>query len=256
MEPPDHTRVRRLVSKAFTPRMVEGLRPRVERIVDELVDGVRGRGRVRPLPAIAEPLPVTVIAEMLGVPEADRHLLRPWSADICGMYELEPLRAVAARRRPRRASSSPSTCASSAASDGARPGDDLITALAQVARRGRHAHRGRADRHVRAAAERRPRGHGERDRQRLVGAVPQPRRSWRRSAADPSLLPTARRGADAVRHAAADVRALGAGGPSRSAASRSRGAPSSACCSARRTTTRRSSTDPTSSTSAASRTRT
>ena len=39
---------------------------------------------------MAEPLPVTVIAEMLGVPESDRHLLRPWSADICGMYELNP----------------------------------------------------------------------------------------------------------------------------------------------------------------------
>ena len=41
-------------------------------------------------PSVAEPLPVAVIAEMLGIPEADRHLLRPWSADICGMYELNP----------------------------------------------------------------------------------------------------------------------------------------------------------------------
>ena len=90
MEPPDHTRVRRLVSKAFTPAFVEGLRPRVERIVDELVDGVQGAGEFDLLPAIAEPLPVTVIAEMLGIPEADHHLLRPWSADICKMYELDP----------------------------------------------------------------------------------------------------------------------------------------------------------------------
>jgi cytochrome P450 len=90
MEPPQHTRVRRLVSKAFTPRMVESLRPRIQRITDGLVDEVRGAGEFDLLTAIAEPLPVTVIAEMLGIPEPDRHLLRPWSAQICGMYELNP----------------------------------------------------------------------------------------------------------------------------------------------------------------------
>jgi cytochrome P450 len=90
MEPPDHTRVRRLVAKAFTPRYVEGLRPMVQRAMDSLVDGVDGMEQFDMLPTIAEPLPVTVIAEMLGVPEADRHHLRPWSADICKMYELNP----------------------------------------------------------------------------------------------------------------------------------------------------------------------
>jgi cytochrome P450 len=90
MEPPDHTRVRRLVSKAFTPRYVEGLRPRVQAITDGLVDPVAGAGEFDLLAEVVEPLPVTVIAEMLGVPGADRHLLRPWSADICKMYELNP----------------------------------------------------------------------------------------------------------------------------------------------------------------------
>jgi cytochrome P450 len=90
MEPPDHTRVRKLVSKAFTPRFVEALRPRVQAIFDGLVDEVAGAGEFDMLPTLAEPLPVTVIAEMLGVPEADHHLLRPWSADIVKMYELHP----------------------------------------------------------------------------------------------------------------------------------------------------------------------
>lgn len=90
MEPPDHTRVRRLVAKAFTPRMVESMRAPVQRLTDELVDAVAGTGEFDLLPAIAEPLPVAVIAELLGVPPADRHLLRPWSADICRMYELHP----------------------------------------------------------------------------------------------------------------------------------------------------------------------
>lgn len=90
MEPPDHTRVRRLVSKAFTPRYVEQLRPMVQRVMDSLVDEVGGAGELDLLPTIAEPLPVTVIAEMLGIPDEDRPHLRPWSADICKMYELNP----------------------------------------------------------------------------------------------------------------------------------------------------------------------
>jgi cytochrome P450 len=90
MEPPDHTRVRRLVAKAFTPRRVEELRPTVQRLMDGLVDEVLGAGEVDLIARVAEPLPVTVIAELLGIPEADRHHLRPWSAEICRMYELNP----------------------------------------------------------------------------------------------------------------------------------------------------------------------
>jgi unspecific monooxygenase len=93
MEPPDHTRVRRLVAKAFTPRMVESMREPVQRLTDGLVDQVAGSGEFDLLSAIAEPLPVAVIAELLGVPEEDHHLLRPWSADICRMYELHPTTA-------------------------------------------------------------------------------------------------------------------------------------------------------------------
>ncbi|WP_394432092.1 cytochrome P450 [Streptomyces sp. SGAir0957] len=90
LEPPDHTRIRRLVSKAFTPRTVEQLRPYVEKLAGELVAGLVADGGGDLLTAVAEPLPVAVIAEMLGIPEADRPLLRPWSAAICGMYELNP----------------------------------------------------------------------------------------------------------------------------------------------------------------------
>ena len=95
MEPPDHTRVRRLVAKAFTPRMVEAMRDPIGRLMNALVDGVEGGGEFDLLREIAEPLPVAVIAELLGVPEGDRSLLRPWSADICRMYELRPSEADA-----------------------------------------------------------------------------------------------------------------------------------------------------------------
>jgi cytochrome P450 len=96
-EPPDHSRLRRLVARAFTPRFVEGLRGQVQRITDGLVDRVAGGGSFDLIAELAEPLPVTVIAELLGIPDADRHLLRPWSADICGMYELDPDEETARR---------------------------------------------------------------------------------------------------------------------------------------------------------------
>jgi cytochrome P450 len=131
MEPPDHTRVRRLVAKAFTPRFVEGLRPRVQAIMDGLADAVSGAGEFDLLPTIAEPLPVTVIAEMLGVPESDRHLLRPWSADICKMYELNP--STEMQRDAVRASIEFSEYLRALQRERRRaPGEDLISKLALV----------------------------------------------------------------------------------------------------------------------------
>jgi cytochrome P450 len=133
MEPPDHTRVRRLVSKAFTPRMVDALRPKVGEITEALLDRVQGSGTAGfdLIAEVAEPLPVTVIAEMLGVPEADRHLLRPWSADICLMYELHP--SLEEQRRSVRASEGfTGYLRALAAERRERPGEDLISALARV----------------------------------------------------------------------------------------------------------------------------
>ncbi|AKJ11836.1 cytochrome P450 [Streptomyces incarnatus] len=97
LEPPDHTRIRRLVSKAFTPRTVERLKPYVQGLAGDLVAALVRKGGGDLLAEVAEPLPVAVIAEMLGIPEADRGQLRPWSAAICGMYELNPSEETAAR---------------------------------------------------------------------------------------------------------------------------------------------------------------
>src|SRR5262245_51487751 len=78
VDPPDHTRLRRLVSSAFTPRRVESLRPRVQALIDELLDAIAAQGPDADVDLIAEfafPLPFTVICELLGVPEPDRDLL-------------------------------------------------------------------------------------------------------------------------------------------------------------------------------------
>ncbi|MFC9278057.1 cytochrome P450 [Streptomyces collinus] len=128
LEPPDHTRIRRLVSKAFTPRTVQALVPYVRNLANELVAGLVAAGGGDLLTDVAEPLPVAVIAEMLGIPEADRAPLRPWSADICGMYELNPSGDTA--QRAVRASAEFSDYLRELIAERRRnPGEDLISGL-------------------------------------------------------------------------------------------------------------------------------
>jgi cytochrome P450 len=79
VDEPDHRRLRTLVSKAFTPRYIESLRPRVQEIADELLDLVQVQGEMDIVKEYAYPLPINVISEMLGVPRADRDQLRVWS---------------------------------------------------------------------------------------------------------------------------------------------------------------------------------
>ena len=79
-DPPVHTRLRRLVSKAFTPRTVEGLRPFIEKRTDELLTAAADRGRLELVSDLAYPLPVAVISEMLGVPHEDHETFAHWSA--------------------------------------------------------------------------------------------------------------------------------------------------------------------------------
>jgi cytochrome P450 len=81
-DPPDHTRLRGLVSKAFTPRALERLRPEIQQIVDGLLDEVRGRGSMDLIEEFAYPLPVRVICEMLGVPVKDHERFKAWGLDI------------------------------------------------------------------------------------------------------------------------------------------------------------------------------
>jgi cytochrome P450 len=95
-EPPKHTRLRSLVGKAFSRSRIEALRPEIERIANSLLDIAENKktanGSFDLIADYAEPLPVKVIAALLGFPDKDEHLLRPWSQSIVKMYEVNPSR--------------------------------------------------------------------------------------------------------------------------------------------------------------------
>jgi cytochrome P450 len=131
-EPPVHTRLRRLISAAFARGHVERLRPRVAamaaEMVDELADRIATQGQADLLAHLAAPLPVRVIAELLGVPAADRALLVPWSSAIVKMYEYgvaRPGREAAERA----AGEFVAYLRELASARAARPGDDLVSHL-------------------------------------------------------------------------------------------------------------------------------
>ena len=102
-EPPKHTRLKSLVGKAFNPRSITALTPDIERLTAELLDDCAEKrernGTFDVLADFAEPLPVKVIAHMLGFPDADEHLLRPWSQAIVKMYEVNPTETHKAEAR-------------------------------------------------------------------------------------------------------------------------------------------------------------
>lgn len=83
-DPPDHTRLRALANKAFTPRIVANLRPRIQALVDDLLDARQAAGQMDIVKDFAFPLPAIVIAEMLGIPRRDHERFRRWTADIAG----------------------------------------------------------------------------------------------------------------------------------------------------------------------------
>lgn len=134
-EPPKHTRLRGLMLKAFTPARVEGLRSKVQQIVDGLIDRVQDRGEMDLLKDFAEPIPVAVIAELLGVPEGDRHLLRPWSARIVKLYELG-FSEEQAKRADQAVVEFSAYIRNLAADRRRRSRDDLISALVRVEEQG------------------------------------------------------------------------------------------------------------------------
>ncbi|MGW2714034.1 cytochrome P450 family protein [Streptomyces sp. NPDC001356] len=96
-DPPQHTRLRGLVARAFTMRRVERLRPRIQRITDDLLDAMLPHGRADLIDSLAYPLPITVICELLGVPETDRAEFRKISTEVVAPTDADSERAATVR---------------------------------------------------------------------------------------------------------------------------------------------------------------
>jgi cytochrome P450 len=88
LDPPDHTRLRRLVSKAFAPRVIGRLEPRIRELCGELLSASRGQGQLEVVSQLAYPLPVRIISELLGVPAGDHSRFAGWSASLA--HSLQP----------------------------------------------------------------------------------------------------------------------------------------------------------------------
>ena len=138
-EPPKHTRLRSLVAKAFNRNKIEGMRPAVERITQQLLDVIDVKvksGETFDLIAdYAEPLPVKIIADLLGFPESEEHLLRPWSQSIVKMYEVNPSEQYQMEAK-KAAAEFAEYVRSLAEHRKKNPGQDLITDLAMVEENG------------------------------------------------------------------------------------------------------------------------
>ncbi|HMA33988.1 MAG TPA: cytochrome P450 [Chloroflexia bacterium] len=128
LDAPAHTRLRALVHKAFTPARVAGLQGRIEQLCDDLLARVRRAGRIELIHQYALPIPTTIIAELLGIPAADRHRFHAWSARIVTATNRGPdmLRALPAAWQLVR------YVRGQVAARRAQPGDDLLSALVQA----------------------------------------------------------------------------------------------------------------------------
>ncbi len=130
----DHRRLRRLVTKAFTPRMVEQLRPRIQEIADDLLDRVAERGQMELVDDFAFPLPITVIAELLGIPVEDQDRFREWS----NTFVLPPMTPELQEQAVRHTQEFIEYLDELFARRRAEPTDDLVSALVQAEDEGDH----------------------------------------------------------------------------------------------------------------------
>jgi cytochrome P450 len=134
-DPPEHTRLRGLVSKAFTFKAVEQLRPRIQQIVDDLLDQVQDKRQMDIIWDLAYPLPVIVIAELLGVPAGERDTFKRWSDDI--VAQLGPMTSEDVRERAQKSATEMADYFRVVIAERrTSPKDDLLSGLVAASERG------------------------------------------------------------------------------------------------------------------------
>ena len=140
LDPPEHDRIRGLVNKAFTPRAIEEIKPRIKEVANELLDAVAGEPEIEFMDAMATPLPVIVISELLGVPPEDRDKFKEWSHALVSVSPSDMKDMDALRQRMQEARAGSTALADYFREQVERrrddPGDDLISRLIEAEEEG------------------------------------------------------------------------------------------------------------------------
>ena len=136
LDPPEHSRLRKLLNKEFTPNMIQRLRPRIQQVVDSLLDRVAGKSEMEFMTEFANPLPVRVIAEMLGIPGEDQSDFQVWSDDLATFFG-NPTGTVEMARRAQNSLVNLTECFRALLPERREnKGDDLVSLLLRVEEEG------------------------------------------------------------------------------------------------------------------------
>lgn len=136
LDPPEHSRIRKLLNKEFTPNMIQRLRPRIQQVVDSLLNDVAGRSEIEFMTEFANPLPVRVIAEMLGIPAEDQSDFQIWSDDLASFFGNATSSVDTARRAQNSLVSLTEYFRAMLPERRAHKGDDLVSLLLRVEEEG------------------------------------------------------------------------------------------------------------------------
>lgn len=136
LDPPEHSRVRKLLNKEFTPHMIQRLRPRIQQVVNELLDGAVGKSEMDFMTEFANPLPVRVIAEMLGIPSEDQRVFQIWSDDLADFFGSAAATVETARRAQNSLVSLTEYFRAHVSARRESKGDDLVSLLLRVEEEG------------------------------------------------------------------------------------------------------------------------
>ena len=136
LDPPEHSRIRKLLNKEFTPNMIQRMRPRIQHVVDSLLDNVAGKSEIEFMTDFANPLPVRVIAEMLGIPAEDQRDFQIWSDDLADFFGSAAGTVDTARRAQNSLISLTEYFRALLPERRAHKGDDLVSLLLRVEEEG------------------------------------------------------------------------------------------------------------------------
>lgn len=136
LDPPEHSRIRKLLNKEFTPNMIQRMRPRIQQVVDSLLEDVAVKSEIEFMTEFANPLPVRVIAEMLGIPAADQREFQIWSDDLASFFGNATSPVEMARRAQDSLISLTEYFRNLLPERRAHKGDDLVSLLLRVEEEG------------------------------------------------------------------------------------------------------------------------